>query len=119
MLLSVPVSKAAKLLIATEHRCRLPGNTVHKPLYSAVPPCLPDACSVSSPLSQKGRVVAVEPASSDPPPSDVVARDSTAVAADFALYAGRFSSQTLPSPLTIASQNSGAPVVSWKRARAR
>ena len=74
-LLSVPVSNAAKLRTATVQRCKLPGSTSHTPAYSAVPPCQPEACSVISPLSQKGKVVDVVLAVSNEPSTEVVASD--------------------------------------------
>src|SRR5215213_2628947 len=127
MLLSVPVSNAAKLVMATEQRCCLFSSVEHSPVKSAVPPCRPDACSVSSPLIQKASGVdeksvsevlspEIEPPSSVPPPesdpSSMYLPSTEALVSTsipfFALYGGRFSSQTLPTPLMTPSQNSGA-----------
>ena len=56
----MPVSKAAKLVTPTEHRCRLPGRTEHDPVKFADPTCSPEACSVGSLLNQNARGVVVE-----------------------------------------------------------
>src|SRR5689334_14289230 len=112
---SVPDSKAANLSTSTAQRCRLPGKTAHCPLNSAVPACEPDACSVMSSRSQNLKGVVVTPDVVSPDTNDAsvsvscgtVARSGTIPT--FALYGGRFSSHTLPTPFTIASQNSGVP----------
>ena len=83
---SVPVSNAAKLRTATVQRCKLPGSTSHRPAYSAVPACQPEACSAISPLSQNGKAVDVELAVvNDPSPVEVVAAsESPSIEAVFA-----------------------------------
>ena len=112
-----PLSNAAKHYTETLQRCRLPGRSEHNPVYSAVPACLPEACSASSPLNHNGKgsenvvvVVAVE--SRQFAVRESKNRNCPMVqmlgSTIFALYGGRFSSHTSPTPFTIASQNSGA-----------
>ena len=69
MLLSVPAIERDEFVYNHTAPLQVPGQQCAVPLYSAVPAWRPDACSVSSSLSQNGRISGT---GADTSPSQIV-----------------------------------------------